>query len=151
MHLQTNAAAWRSPVDRFMHSPDVSEAKIDTDAPHCPQQPRPVRPCMSVSDGCCMCRWWDLGSSGKPSSQIHTADETAPCDATNSACGIGRGTGRACLNGAVMSLVLKDGMVVVIEADQTGQHFHQVGWGVQRRRLSCRVRQTKAPQVRLCQ
>ena len=55
MHLQTNAAAWRSPVDRFMHSPDVSEAKIDTDAPHCPQQPRPVRPCMSVSDGCCVC------------------------------------------------------------------------------------------------
>ena len=41
MHLQTNAAAWRSPVDRFMHSPDVSEAKIDTDAPHCPQQPDP--------------------------------------------------------------------------------------------------------------
>ena len=41
MHLQTNAAAWRSPVDRFMHSPDVSEAKIDTDAPHCPQQPGP--------------------------------------------------------------------------------------------------------------
>ena len=50
-----------------------------------------------------------------------------------------------------MSLVLKDGVVVVIEADQTGQHFHQVGWGVQRRRLSYRVRQTKAPQVRLCQ
>jgi len=25
-----------------------------------------------------------------------------------------------------MSLVLKDGMVVVIEADQTGQHFHQL-------------------------
>ena len=40
---------------------------------------------------------------------------------------IGRGTGRVCLNGAIMSLVLKDGMVVVIEADQTGQHFHQVG------------------------
>ena len=59
MHLQTNAAAWRSPVDRFMHSPDVlvSEAKIDTDAR--PQQPRCntrlVRPCISVSDGCCVC------------------------------------------------------------------------------------------------
>ena len=35
-----------------------------------------------------------------------------------------------------MSLVLKDGMVVVIEADQTGQHFHQVGWGVQRHHIS---------------
>ena len=126
MHLQTNAAAWRSSAERSMHSPDVSEAKIDTDAPHCPQQPRPVRPCMSVSDECCMCRWWDLGSSGKPSSQIHTADETAPCDATNSACDIGRGTGRACLNGAVMSLVLKDGMVVVIEADETGTASHHV-------------------------
>ena len=25
-----------------------------------------------------------------------------------------------------MSLMVKDGMVVVIEADQTGQHFHQL-------------------------
>ena len=131
-----------------MHSPDVSEAKIDIDAPHCPQQPRPVRPCMSVSDGCCMCRWWDLGSSGKPSSQIHTADETATCDATNSACGIGRGTGRACLSGAVMSLVLEDRMVV-IEADQTGTAPPSC-CGVHRRRLSSQVRQTKAPQVSGC-
>ena len=70
--------------------------------------------------------WWDLGSSGKPSSQIHTADETAPCDATNAACDIGRGTDRVCLNSAIMSLVLKDGMVVVIEADQTGTASHHV-------------------------
>ena len=79
MHLQTNAAAWRSSVDRFMHSPDVSEAKIDTDAPHCPQQPRPVRPCMGMSDGCCVCRWWNLGSSGKLCSHTHPPPSETVC------------------------------------------------------------------------
>ena len=48
-----------------------------------------------------------------------------------------------------MSLVLKDRVVVVIEADQT--YSTAIMLGVQRRRLSSRVRQTKAPQVRLCQ